>query len=67
MEKLRTLQLPPFVEIVQLTICLGNEDLLEQLKEIVSNRGEGIIATKPKSLYVSGRTKDRLKVKVLGS
>ena len=55
---------PSFVRIIDTKICQGNDDLMEELNIIVSNGGEGIVVTKPQSLYLAERTRVRLKVKV---
>ena len=65
MDELKKLNLPPHVSIVDIRPCLGMENLTEQLNNIVLSGGEGIVLTKPQSLYESGRTKNRLKVKVI--
>jgi DNA ligase-1 len=64
MDQLKKLQLPPFVSVVQFEKCLGNEQLVKSLETVVKDGGEGFILTKPGSLYESGRTRTRLKVKV---
>jgi DNA ligase 1 len=64
MEELRGLTLPSFVSVVEVEECRGNDHLNEVLQSIVKNNGEGIVLTKPHSLYVGERTRDRLKVKV---
>ena len=62
---LRGLNLPSQVSLLEQKICLGNQHLMKELTEIVEGGGEGIIVTEPKSFYIAGRTKSRLKVKVL--
>ena len=64
MEQLKKLQLPTFASIINTRICLGSDDLMKQLNSIVSEGGEGIVATKPNSFYKAERTRNRLKVKV---
>jgi DNA ligase 1 len=64
MKELRRLTLPSFISVVEVEECRGNDHLNEVLQSIVKNNGEGIMLTKPHSLYVGERTRDRLKVKV---
>ena len=63
-EALQVLSLPPFVSVVAAQKCQGNSDLLIRLRSVVEQQGEGFVLTKPHSLYVGYRTKERLKVKV---
>ena len=63
MEELKKLKLPSHVSVVDIKLCLGNDDLMKYLNTIVSNGGEGIVVTKPQSFYVPERTRTRLKVR----
>lgn len=64
MERLRRLNLPKHVSVVEVERCLGKDHLQERLEWIVKNDGEGIVLTKPQTKYVGERTRSRLKVKV---
>jgi DNA ligase-1 len=63
-EIIRSLQLPPHVVPVDVQECKGYEHLRNVLEEFVRNGGEGLMLSKPRSLYVGGRTSYLLKVKV---
>lgn len=65
MDQLRRLELHSFVSVVEVEKCLGNDHLNNVLQSIVKNNGEGIVVSKPNSLYVGERMRVRLKVKVL--
>ena len=64
MATLANLDLPSFACVVEMERCRENDHLQEVLQTIVSKNGEGLVLTKPNSLYVSTRTNSRLKVKV---
>lgn len=64
LEKLRQLALPPFVSVVEVEECRGNDHLNDRLQSILESNGEGIVMTEPRSHYVGGRSQSRLKVKV---
>jgi DNA ligase-1 len=53
----------PYVEFIQQEICKDKNHLLKKLKDIESKGGEGLILRKPRSLYITGRSYDMLKVK----
>lgn len=64
MEAMKQLKLPAHAQVVESSICPGNEYLLKSLSDISNKGGEGYMLNKPKSLYVQQRTNTMLKVKV---
>lgn len=52
-----------FGKVLQQTVCAGRQHLMEVLKEIEMSQGEGVMLRKPGSFYLSGRSRDILKVK----
>ena len=66
LSKLKNMNLmTSYASIVELKICEGNDKLTQQLNHIVSEGAEGLVVTEPNSMYTAGRTRTRLKVKVL--
>lgn len=64
MKELRSIKLPPHVEIISSWRCNGNDGLHSILNVVVGYEGEGFMAIKPQSLYMAGeRTDNLLKVK----
>ena len=63
-EHLKKLTLPSHVKIVETTKCISMEHLQQTLQSVLSGGGEGLIARKPESLYISGFTQTILKIKV---
>ena len=58
------LTLPNHVQIVDVSRCRGNDDIIKYLSTIVNLGGEGIMAIKHKSLYKPMRVEWLFKVKV---
>jgi DNA ligase-1 len=63
-EELKKLQLPAHLSVINTRPCLGNNELMKELNAIVADGGEGLVVTKPGSVYVSERTRNRQKIKV---
>ena len=51
------------VHIIPQKMCKNRQDLEEYLKEIIHNKGEGVMLKNPNALYEKGRTDSLLKVK----
>ena len=64
MESLKDLKLPSHVEVINIKKCKGKDHLMEELKNITAQKGEGIMAMKPHSFYSPGRSSSLLKIKV---
>ena len=64
MEILRRTPLPSFAFPIQIEKCKGNQHLLEKLEVIVEQGGEGLMVTKPGSVYTKARVSTLLKIKV---
>jgi DNA ligase-1 len=62
--ELRGLPLPLHASVVQIVQCQGQQHLSELIKEVASVGNEGLMASKPNSLYSKGRTPNLLKIKV---
>jgi DNA ligase-1 len=63
MEEMKS-KLPSHIEVLKRIECTGNDELIELLKEIIENGGEGLMVNKPQSIYIGERTRTILKVKV---
>ena len=58
------LTLPNHVQIVDVSRCRGNDDIVKHLSKIVDLGGEGMMAMKDKSYYKPMRVEWLFKVKV---
>ena len=64
MEQLESIRLPSHVHKVEHFKCTGKNHLEKFLEEIMTEGGEGVMARKPNSRYIAGRTSNLLKIKV---
>ena len=55
---------PPYVRVLEQTVCAGAEHLREVHDEYVANGGEGIMLRNPTSMYEFKRSNGILKVKI---
>jgi len=51
------------IQVVEHTLCEGQNHLRDRLKQTENSSGEGLMLRKPKSLYISSRSSSLLKVK----
>jgi len=66
MKILKSLQLlPPHIHIVDNIECKGRNHLLTLLEEVITAKGEGLMARNPFSQYTAGLVASLLKVKVI--
>jgi hypothetical protein len=56
--------LPPFVKLIEMVKCKGREHLAQFFKNVISNKGEGVMLREPRSVYQGGRSKSLRKYKV---
>lgn len=64
MRDLANVELPHHVRVVDIKRCKGNHQLQQHLANVVDHGGEGLMAHKPNSIYVSHRVETLQKVKV---
>lgn len=64
LNQMKSLKLPPHVQVLSFKPCLGMDQMYQYLHEILQLGGEGIIARQPQSFYVVGRTDTLVKIKV---
>jgi DNA ligase-1 len=64
LQKMRELSFPSHVMAAQYRKCEGEIMLRTQLRDIIRDGGEGILAIRPDSYYAKGRSNNLLRVKV---
>jgi DNA ligase 1 len=65
MEELKKITLPSHTIIIDHEKCKGNDHMLERMKSITNEEGEGLMMNEPNSLYINERTNSLLKIKVI--
>jgi DNA ligase-1 len=63
MQLLKELEMPSFVNIVEMVKCRGKEHLKEYANDILAKGGEGVMLREPLSLYKRGRSTSLKKFK----
>ena len=60
---LKTLNVPPFVKLVDFICCKGKDHLKEYLDSVIVKKGEGVVLREPGSMYIAGRSNSLRKFK----